>query len=86
VAITVLLVFLPVALIASAIKMGVNTKPMSLVIFPIAIVDISVSMNEAAFAIGFVISPPALVHGTIGPYLDTLTLSNRGINKPIEII
>ena len=79
-------VLLPVALIASAIKMGVNTEAMSLVIFPLAIVDVSISMNEAAFTIGFAISPPTLVHGAIGPYLDALTLSYPGINKPIEII
>jgi hypothetical protein len=86
VAITMLLVFLPVALIPSAIPSSVNTEAMILLILPVAIIDDSVSINEAAFTIGFVVSPPALVHGTIGPYLDTFTLSNLGINKPIEII
>jgi hypothetical protein len=86
VAITMIHFFLQVALIPKAIMMGVNNEAMMVVIFPVALADISVSINEAAFTIGFVVSPPALVHGTIGPYLDTLTLSNLGINKPIDII
>ena len=56
--------------------MAVDAISVSFVILPVAIVDISVSVDQSALSIRFIVDPVALIHGAVGPYLGSATLSD----------
>jgi len=64
----------------------VGSKPVCLVVLPLAIIDITVCMNQSAFTIGLIVSPVSLVHGTVGPDLNALALTNVRATEPLALV
>jgi len=66
--------------------MTIDTISVSLIVFPLSIVDITISVDQSSFTVGFIVHPPAFVHGSIGPYLSSFTLSDVFVYNPFTII
>jgi hypothetical protein len=43
-------------------------------------------MDQSALTVRFVVHPVALIHGAVGPYLDTAALSNLGVRDPFAVV
>jgi hypothetical protein len=43
-------------------------------------------MDQSALTVRFVVHPVALIHGAVGPYLDTAALSNLGVRDPFTVV
>jgi hypothetical protein len=85
-ALSVLLVFLPVALVSGSVQVTIHSEPMRFVVLPVPIVDVPIRMDQPALAIGFVVSPPPLIHGAVWPYLNALSLSHIRADQPLALV
>ena len=56
--------------------MDVDTEAVGFVILPLALVDIAISVPEFTRSVGLVLAPFSLILCTIGPDLDTRSVSH----------
>lgn len=66
--------------------MAVDTIAMSFVVLPLAIIDVTIGVDKSSFTVGLVIFPPALIHGTVRPYLTTFTLPDILSLDPFSVV
>ena len=83
---TVLLVFLPIALVNGPIVMHVLSMSVGLVVQPLALINVAVRMDQPSDAIGFAVLPLPLVERPIEPDLASLTRPRRKISLPLADI
>jgi hypothetical protein len=74
-ALPMLQVVLPLALIARSVYVNVGTESVRLVVDPIALVNISVNMDEFSMAMSAVVTPLPFVASTIRPHLHTVAIA-----------
>jgi hypothetical protein len=83
-AVAVLQVVFPLALVPRSVYMDVDTVPVGLVVDPVALVDVTVNVNELALAVGSVVLPITFVASAVRP--DLLSKSISEATDPLAII
>ena len=84
--ITVLFIFLPIALILGAVEVAINSHTVRFVILPLTVIYVTVCVDQSTSAVGLAICPVALVQRTIRPYLNALTLAYLGTFQPLAFV
>jgi hypothetical protein len=82
-ALAMLQVVLPLALITRPVHVNVGTESVRLVIDPIAFVDISVNVDEFPMPVSAVVTPLPLVASTIRPHLDPVAIAEAPDPLPL---
>lgn len=77
-------VFVPVAFVASAVRVLVGAVPVGFVFNPVAFVNVAVDVGELAFLAGVVLAPEAFVDGAIRPNLSAKAIPH--ITNPFACI
>lgn len=81
-ALTVLEIVLPLAFIACAILMDVDSIPVGLIIKPLALEDVAVHVPELAVTTGFIEAPVAFVLSTVFPDLHAISVLH--VTQPLS--
>ena len=56
--------------------MDVDAEAVSFIVLPLAFVDVAIGVPELAGAVGLILSPLTLILGSIGPNLNTGSMSH----------
>ena len=85
-ALAVLLVVDPVALVFGSVSVSVLAETMRFVVLPLPIVDVSVGMDQSSSTIGFVSLPVPLVNAAVGPNLIAFAVFVLGSYIPLALV
>ena len=85
-AVSFLNIVLEFTLVLAAIDVDVLSESIGHVIFETALVDVPLGMPECALAFSSVVGPFPLVVGSVGPELDSVSMSNNRGNIIILIL
>ena len=79
-----LLIFFPVAFVASALYVSIDTESVGLVVHPAAVVDIAICMEELSLSTRLIVLPITLISGIVNP--NHVSISVTQATFPLAIV